>query len=272
MTIPADVPSAGIWSSAVIVDLQANPAALAWGEFVEVALAAEAAGFAAFHVYDHFAGVALGGDTMLECFTLLGALTQVTSTIELGTMVVNVWNRQVGVAVAAAASVAILADRPTHLGIGAGTAPASQWAIEQRAVDADLESDIAVRHRRVAQFIDLADAQWRVDRDEQFATFPLPTVRPSIIVGVNSIALSELAGSKAAGVNVRWTHPRAVQFLEAARRAAGDRPCALTAYAEWNRDLLDAEHPERVAMAAAGIERLILVVSQGRPDLPDRVV
>lgn len=256
----------------MIVDLQVNPAQLPFGDVVELALEAEAAGFGAFHVFDHFAGVALGGDTMLECFTLLGALTQVTTTIELGSLVVNVWNRQVGLAVAAAASVAILADRPFHLGIGAGSDPASRWATEQLAVDAHIEPDIGVRHRRVAEFIELADAQWRPDRAERHATAPLPRRRPSIVVGVNSVELSELAGKMADGVNVRWGHPRALEFLEAARAAAGEQPFALTAYALWDEALLDPGHPDRVAIAAAGVERLTLTAFDGRPRVPDRVV
>ena len=48
------------------------------------------------------------GDRMLECFTLLGALAATTSTIELGVLVANVWNRQVGTLVSAAASVLAL--------------------------------------------------------------------------------------------------------------------------------------------------------------------
>jgi len=254
-----------------IIDLQVSPAVLAWPEIRETALRAEAAGFGAFHVFDHLAGVALEGDAMIECFSLLGALAEATSTIELGTMVVNVWNRQVGTLVTAAASIAHVSDRQFHLGIGAGASPASAWAAEQRAVRAHVEPTVAARHERVREVIDLAASTWRVDREEQFSTFPLPSPAPKIIVGVNSTALSRLAGERADGINVKWNHPGHDEFLAAADEAAGDRPFIRTAYLSYERGLLDADHPTRIEMADRRIDRLVLAVFGSAPDLPASV-
>ena len=100
-----------------IVDIQLSPTRCEWAELREASLAVEEMGFGALWVFDHLAGVALGGDTMLECFTLLGALAEATSSIELGTLVANVWNRQAGTLVSAAASVALIsgsAAPPRH--------------------------------------------------------------------------------------------------------------------------------------------------------------
>ena len=92
----------------MIVDIQLNPAVEPWERIRDGVQVAEAAGFDTAYVFDHFAGDLLRGDErMLECFTLLGALAEATSTIELGSLVVNVWNRGVGTAVSAAASVAL---------------------------------------------------------------------------------------------------------------------------------------------------------------------
>jgi hypothetical protein len=91
-------------------------------------------------------------------------------------------------------------------------------------------------------------------------TFPLPDPPPSRIVGVNSVALSELAGRRADGVNVAWNHPRRQELLDAARAAAGGRPFTLTAWVPWEPALQDPDHPVRREMAAAGIGRVILVV------------
>lgn len=251
-----------------ILDLQVSPAVLTWPEIRETALRAEAAGFGAVHVFDHLAGVPLDGGSMIECFSLLGALAEATSTIELGTMVVNVWNRQVGTLVTAAASIAHLSGRHVHLGIGAGASPVSAFAAEQRAVGAFVEPSVAARHDRVRQVLDLAAATWATDRSVELETFPLPSPTPTVIVGVNSAALSRLAGERADGINVQWNRPRRDEFLAAANETAGDRPFIRTAYHAYDPDLLDARHPKRVEMAERRIDRLVLAAFGSAPDLP----
>jgi alkanesulfonate monooxygenase SsuD/methylene tetrahydromethanopterin reductase-like flavin-dependent oxidoreductase (luciferase family) len=248
-----------------VVDVQLSPAHNDWAALREDAQAAEALGFGAIWVYDHLAGLSLDGDRMLECFTLLGALTELTSSIELGALVANVWNRQVGTLVSAAASVAIMSGRRFHLGLGAGASPTSKWSTEQLAVAAELAASIEERHARVEAVLDLAERQWRPDRDPIFATFPLPSPAPSIILGVNSVRLGEIAGRRADGVNVPWRHPRRDELLAAASTEAAStgRPFVLTVWTRYAEELLDPEHPQRVAMEAAGIDRLILSVLGG---------
>lgn len=243
-----------------LVDLQLSPTRCEWSELREASVAAEEMGFSALWVFDHLAGVALGGHTMLECFTLLGALAEATSTIELGALVVNAWNRQVGTLVSAAASVTRISGRQFHLGIGAGTSPRSPFATEQLAVGADLVDTLADRHARVEQVLDLTDAEWAADRAEQFATFPMPSPVPSRIVGVNSVALSRIAGRRADGVNTPWHHPRRDEFFAAAESEANahGRSVSRTVWTHYDRALLDPAHPTRVEMAAAGIDRVVL--------------
>lgn len=241
-----------------VVDIQISPAHAGWPQLRETALDAEARGFGAVWVYDHLAGVALGGTTMIECFALLGALAEATTTIELGTLVANVWNREVGALVTAAASVAALSDRQFHLGVGAGAAPDSPWADEQHAVGARVESSVDSRHRRVEQVLELASQQWRTDRSRRFATFPSPALVPTTIVGVNSVRLSRLAGRRADGINVPWRHERRDEFLAVADAEAAGRPFLRTTYTRYDSALLDANHPERVAMAERRIDRLVL--------------
>ncbi len=255
----------------MIVDLQVSPAVLEWSEIRDVAIAAESAGFGAFHVFDHLAGIPLGGGTMIECFSLLGALAGVTDTIDLGTMVANVWNRQVGTLITGAASVSTLSGRQFHLGIGAGASPSSPWATEQHAAGAYVEPDVAARHERVRQVLDLAAETWQPDRDERLSTFPLPSPAPSIIIGVNSTALSRLAGERADGINVQWNRPGRDEYLAAADHAAGDRPFIRTAYHVYDRALLDPEHPTRRDMADRRIDRIVLAEFTGPPDLPSNV-
>lgn len=243
-----------------IVDIQLSPACTDWATLRAATREAERRGFGAVHVFDHLAGLPLEGRTMLECFSLLGALCEVTERVELGTMVANVWNRQAGTLVSAAASIALMSGRRFHLGIGAGASPTSSWAEEQRRVGAQLEGELSDRHARVEHVLDLVEQQWCDDRDPRFDTFPLPRPRPITIVGVNSVRLSRLAGRRADGVNVQWRNPRRDEFLAAADSAAGDRPFLRTAYTAYAPELLDPDHPERRAMDDRRIDRLVLAV------------
>ena len=203
-----------------------------------------------------------------DAINVLSIVGRETERIELGTMVANVWNRQPGTLVSAAATIGIISGRQFHLGLGAGTAPGSRWAIEQDAVGHQLEPELARRHERVAAVLDLCAREWADDREESLATFPLPRPRPTTIVGVNSIALSEMAGRSADGINVPWRHDRRDEFFAAADAIVGDRPFLRTTYTTFERELLDPEHPDRVAMTERNIDRLVL--SQfGVPDLVD---
>lgn len=243
-----------------VVDIQLSPARADWPVLRAATIEAEQRGFGAVHVFDHLSGLPLEGDTMLECFALLGALCEVTERVELGTMVANAWNRQAGTLVVAAASIALMSGRRFQLGIGAGASPTSPWAEEQRRVGAHVEASLADRHARVEHVLDLAEQQWADDRAERHSTFPRPVIRPITIIGVNSVRLSRLAGHRADGVNVPWRHPRRDEFLAAANECAGERPFLRTAYTKYHRDLLDPDHPDRQAMTDRRIDRLVLAV------------
>ena len=69
----------------MIIDIQFSPAVDTWPVVRDGVLLAEACGFDTAWVFDHFAGSVLaGGTTMIECFTLLGALSAATTRIGLG--------------------------------------------------------------------------------------------------------------------------------------------------------------------------------------------
>ena len=72
----------------VITDIQFSAAHNEWPALRDAVQRAEGEGYDTTWVFDHFDGTILGGDRpMLECFTLLGALADATSTIGLGTLV-----------------------------------------------------------------------------------------------------------------------------------------------------------------------------------------
>jgi len=260
------------------IDLQLNPATMPWPVLRAGAAAAEESGLGALWMVDHLAGRSMGGDTMLECFTTLGALAACTRSIALGTLVVNVNNRSPGLLAVAAATLDRIADRPTFLGLGAGASPASPFASEQIAAEHHIEPTLAGRHALVAHQLDVLDLLWS-DSDPERRDFPRPKRPPHVLLGVSSRPLARMAGSRTDGVNVRWNDASADELIAAARsaRAARDadrdagerRPFLVTVWARWDPALFDAEHPDRLAMAATAVDRLILLAID--PVTPDEI-
>ena len=116
----------------MLIDIQFSSAHNDWTQLRDAVLQAEIDGYDTTWVFDHFDGKVLaGGDRdVLECFTLLGALASITSTIGIGSLVANVANRHPAVLVAAAASAQHISGGRLRLGIGAGAAPGTPWARE----------------------------------------------------------------------------------------------------------------------------------------------
>ena len=249
----------------MIIDIQLNPAVEPWERIRDGVQAAEAAGFDTAYVFDHFAGDLLrGGERMLECFTLLGALAGATSTIGLGTLVVNVANRHPGVMAMAAATVQTVSDGRLVLGLGAGAAPNTPWSAEHRALGLDLAPTVAARHRRLADALELIDDLWADDRKPEYQHFHRPASRPPIFLGVNSAPLARLAAARTDGFNVRQSHDELASIVAAGleARAASDRadqPMMVSVWAMFDRALSDPDHPKRREWADLGVNRLVLV-------------
>jgi alkanesulfonate monooxygenase SsuD/methylene tetrahydromethanopterin reductase-like flavin-dependent oxidoreductase (luciferase family) len=201
---------------------------------------------------------------MLECFTLAGALAAATSTIGIGTLVVNAANRTAGLTVSAAASVQEISGGRFVFGLGAGAAPNTKWSEEQDLLGIPLPGSMAARHARLVEVLDLCDELWEANRDPKWTGFPLPSPRPPVLLGVNSVALAEIAGRRCEALNVRIGHPQIGEFFDAARtaRASSSRaaaPPVLTAWAALSPASLDPDGDIQGTLAALGGERLILV-------------
>lgn len=245
----------------MIVDIQVSAATNPWPVLRDATLAAEHAGYGAALVYDHLAGATLGGSTVLEPLALLGALAVATTRIELGTSVINLGLRSPAAVASAASSVATISGRHVHLGVGAGPSPSSRFAAELDAVGHPIPSSIAARHAVVEQAFDIFDAVWSPDRPDELGTFPSPDLRPTIVVGLHSRDLAELAGRRADGVNVPWSSARRDELIDVARGARpNDSSFVVTTWTRWAPELLDPEHPDRRTMDATGIDRLVLAV------------
>ena len=249
----------------MIVDIQFNPSVEPWEAIRDGVLVAEQAGFQTAWVFDHFDGRLLrGGSSMLECFTLLGALASATTTIGLGSLVVNIANRNPGVMAMSAASVQSISGGRLLLGLGAGAAPNTQWSAEHRSLSLDLAPTIAARHQRLGDALDVLDQLWADDRPDSMHGFVLPRPRPPIIVGVNSESLASMAAARTGGINVRSTHDDLDGIVDAAIAARSesdraDEPMIVSVWAEWDSALADPDHPSRRRWAALGVNRLVLV-------------
>jgi alkanesulfonate monooxygenase SsuD/methylene tetrahydromethanopterin reductase-like flavin-dependent oxidoreductase (luciferase family) len=245
----------------VILDVQFNAATTPWPELRDAVLVAEAAGYGVAWVLDHLAGQVMRGDQMLECFTVVGALSASTTAIGIGTLVANVWNRPVGLLAAAAATAQIVSEGRYWLGIGAGASPKSPFGAEHAAVGITLHPDMSARHARVREFLDMARTMWAGGVVNGVTGFPIPPTTPPIIVGVNSVALATLAAQQTDGINIRWNHPRLDEIVDAARaaRPTGLPPLLVTTWEPWSEALMDPGSPQRQRYEQLGMDRLIVV-------------
>lgn len=190
----------------MLIDVQYSSGHTEFAAYRDAILRAEADGCDTAWVLDHFDGAMVGGDRpILECFTLLGALSVATSRIRLGCLVANVINRHPAVLAQCASTVQRISGGRFSLGLGAGAAPDTPWSREHRERGIDIPPELADRHAAVVHNIEVARA----------TTPDVP-----IIVGVNSEALARVAGTHADGVNVRLKSPHAARYLAAAREAA----------------------------------------------------
>lgn len=258
----------------MIIDIQLNPAVEPWEALRDGVAVAESAGFGTAWVFDHFDGAMLRGATMLECFTLLGAMAAATTRIGLGSLVVNVANRNPGVMAMGAASVQSISGGRLTLGLGAGAAPNTFWSTEHAQLGIPLAARLAERHARLGAALDELDRWWDAERPGEMATFPRPVPRPPVIVGVNSVQLAEIAARRTDGVNVRGNHEQLEPILEAAlaarsavaqgsalqgARQAVDSEMIVSVWAEWDDALADPDDPRRRRWERLGVNRLVMV-------------
>jgi alkanesulfonate monooxygenase SsuD/methylene tetrahydromethanopterin reductase-like flavin-dependent oxidoreductase (luciferase family) len=247
----------------MIIDIQLSPTVESWPRLRDGVLQAEERGFDTTWVFDHFAGDVLQGTTMIECFTLLGALAAATTRIRLGSLVVNVVNRNPGVMALSAASVQAISGGRFTLGLGAGAAPNTAWSAEHRLLGLDIEPTVALRHERLQRGLDEIDRLWAPDRPAEFASFPRADPRPPVVLGVNSAALAAIAGARCDGMNARASHPQLAALIDAARTARAERvdvrPFDVSVWTFWDDALADPGHPDRVRWQQMGVDRLVLV-------------
>lgn len=258
----------------MLFDLQVNPGNAPWPLLADAARAAEAAGFDTFWTADHLAGEVMAAPAMPECFTTLGALAAVTSSIRLGPLVANVANRLPVITANAAATLQQVSGGRCILGLGAGSAPNTKWSAERRAVGLEQPPKMADRHQVLLDTLDVIDELWSPTRRADLQTFISPSPRPPILLGVNSTVLARIAAQRTDGVNVRGSADYAREVIAAAvqersvvRTTAADGagvvdPFMFTVWEHFDESLLRTDVlDERIERWQGwGVNRVILLM------------
>ena len=252
----------------ITIDLQVNQGQCSWAQLIEIAHIAETNSYSTLWVADHLSGEVMNAPSMPECFTLLGALAAITSTINIGPLVANVGNRHPGVLANAAATVQNISGGRLVLGLGAGASPTSTFAAEQLALGITLPTTMIERHAKLEHTLDVLDEIWSPTRDEKFATFEVPCKLPPRILGVNSTALAKIAGMRTDGINIRASHPQRAEILRVAldaATAAGKSDFIVSVWDWFDEALLDPTSAVCKELASEGVNKIILLM-RGVPD------
>jgi len=258
----------------MLFDLQVNPGNAPWPLLADAARAAEAAGFDTFWTADHLAGEVMAAPAMPECFTTLGALAAVTSSIRLGPLVANAANRLPVITANSAATLQQESGGRCVLGLGAGSAPNTKWSAERRAVGVEQPPKMADRHQVLLDTLDVIDELWSPTRRADLQTFISPSPRPPILLGVNSTVLARIAAQRTDGVNVRGSADYAREVIAAAvqersvvRTTAADGagvvdPFIFTVWEHFDESLLRTDVlDERIERWQGwGVNRVILLM------------
>ena len=152
------------------------------------------------------------------------------------------------------------------MGLGAGASPASTFASELHAADVEVLQLMTERHAQLEHVMDVIDEIWSPARHEKYATFPRPVAHVPRWLGVNSVALAGIAGTKCDGVNVRASHPQRAEILGAAIGAANGKPFEATVWETFDESLLDSSSDTIKQWASEGVNRVILLM-RGVPNL-----
>jgi F420-dependent oxidoreductase-like protein len=154
------------------------------GKLVEIAQAAEAAGFSSLWVMDHFFQIPPMGPAeleMLEGYSALSFCAAATKTVKLGTMATGVVYRHPGILVKTATTLDVLSGGRAYLGIGA-----AWFEREARGLGTPFPP-IAARFEQLEEALRIAKQMWSGDAGAFAGTHfqlaetlcrPLPLSRP----------------------------------------------------------------------------------------------
>ena len=238
--------------SGVQVDLLFDPFGGRWEDLRDAALVAEGAGFDGVWLYDHLAGSAHRASHVLECWTVLSALAAVVPRMAIGSLVLNVANRDAGTLAVMAATFQEVSGGRLLLGIGAGGGAGTPYAAEQRALGRTVHGDVT-RRAAVESTIATLHQVWSGTAGGA-AGFLRPSPPPPVIVGGFGPKMAEVAGRLGDGINVP-SGPGLARLLDVAREArvaAGREPDTLL--------VTTSGSPTDDRLVGLGVHRVITIV------------
>jgi len=200
----------------VRVDLLFDPFGVSWADVREGAIAAEGEGFDGVWTYDHLAGSVHGQDRVLECWTTLTAIAVTVPRIAVGSLVLNVANRDPGTLAVMAATLQEVSAGRLLLGLGAGGGRDTSYAAEQEALGRRVQGG-AARRAAVEAAVAMLRSVWS-GAIGGASGFLRPDPAPPVIIGGFGPKVAELAGRVADGINVP-DGPGLARLLEVARAA-----------------------------------------------------
>ena len=198
--------------------------------------------------------------TCLECWTVLSALAAAVPQLAIGSLVLNVANRDAGTLAVMAATLQEISGGRLLLGIGAGGAAGTPYAAEQAALGRPVHGDVA-RRAAVESTIGTLRQVWSGTAGGA-AGFLRPSPPPPVIVGGFGPKMAELAGRLGDGINAP-PGPNLKRLLDVARKArvaAGRDPDTFL--------VTTSGSPTDDRLARLGVHRVITIV---RPPYTDAV-
>ena len=242
-------------------DLLLDPFGARWVHMRDAAIAAEAEGFDGVWTYDHLAGSVHNTSMVLECWTTLTAIAASVPRITIGSMVLNVANRDPGTLAVMAATLQDVSGGRLLLGIGAGGGRETPYASEQQALGRTVEPD-PIRRAAVEQTAAMLREVWSGER-EGVSGFLQPEPLPPIVIGAFGPLMAVIAGRAGDGINIPGMHGTREVLLATAREAhrAAGRPSdtfIATASASLTPDWVRPDSPYRRGLESIGVDRLVL--------------
>lgn len=234
------------------VDLLFDPFGGRWEDLRDAAVLAEEAGFDGLWLYDHLAGSVHRAPHVLECWTILSALAATVHHMTIGSLVLNVANRDAGTLAVMAATLQHVSGGRLLLGVGAGGGRGSPYVAEQLALGRAVPGD-AARRAAVESTITTLREVWS-GATGGASGFLQPAPPPPVIVGGFGPRMAELAGRLGDGINVPSGPrlPRLVEIAREAHAASGRDPDSLL--------VTTSGSPGDGRLAELGVHRVITMV------------
>lgn len=187
-----------------------------WNQVHDAAVAAERAGLAGVLLNDHLAGSVESASRVLECWTTLTAIAATVPRITVGSLVLNVANRDAGTLAVMAATLQEVSGGRLLLGLGAGARRDTPYAVEQIALGRPVLNS-ALRRQSVEDAVTRLHAVWS-GAFGGAAGFLRPQPAPRIIIAGSGPKMAALAGRVGDGVHAP-AGPRLRDLIQIARDA-----------------------------------------------------